>query len=123
MEHNSENLVVSVFLLYLVIVSDCSFRIWLDEIRGEGRESFGDNFWAASKKFSGRVAPGALGAPGARAARMRGGGGGGGAAVGRAESSERWRAGVGSLAGAGWGHVQAGARRGGLREQRVGCIE
>ena len=52
MEHNSENLVVSVFLLYLVIVSDCSFRIWLDEIRGEGRESFGDNFWAASKKFS-----------------------------------------------------------------------
>ena len=51
-EHNSENLVVSVFLLYLVIVSDCSFRIWLDEIRGEGRESFGDNFWAASKKFS-----------------------------------------------------------------------
>ena len=52
MEHHSENLVVSVFLLYLVIGSDCSFRIWLDEIRGEGRESFGNNFWAASKKFS-----------------------------------------------------------------------
>ena len=50
-EHHSENLVVSVFLLYLVIVSDCSFQIWLDETRGEGRESFGDNFWAASKKW------------------------------------------------------------------------
>ena len=77
----------------------------------------------ARRVGDGCAAPGALGAPGARAARMRGGGGGGGAAVGRAESSERWRAGVGSLAGAGWGHVQAGARRGGRREQRVGCIE
>jgi hypothetical protein len=54
-EHHSENLVVSVFLLYLVIGSDGSFRIWLDEIRGEGRESFGNNFWAASKKFSDRI--------------------------------------------------------------------
>jgi hypothetical protein len=51
-EHHSENLVVSVFLLSLVIGSDCSFRIWLDEIRGDGRESFGNNFWAAPKKFS-----------------------------------------------------------------------
>ena len=56
-EHHSENLVVSVFLLSLVIGSDCSFRIWLDEIRGEGRESFGNNFWAASKKFSARRSP------------------------------------------------------------------
>ena len=50
-EHHSENLVVSVFLLCLVIRSDCSFRKWLDETRGEGRESFGHNFWAASKKW------------------------------------------------------------------------
>eukprot|EP00966_Prymnesium_polylepis_P213343 4941010-Prymnesium_polylepis.1 len=61
----------------------------------------------------GRAALGALGAPGARASRRRGGGGGGGAAAGRAEESERWRAGAVSPVWVGWGRAQAGARRGG----------
>eukprot|EP00966_Prymnesium_polylepis_P127968 2959181-Prymnesium_polylepis.1 len=46
-----------------------------------------------------------------------------GGAGGRAESSERWRAGLGSPAGAGWGHMQAGARRGSCREQHRFCVE
>eukprot|EP00966_Prymnesium_polylepis_P257932 5958224-Prymnesium_polylepis.1 len=74
----------------------------------------------ARRVGDGRAAPGVLGTPGARAARRRGGGGGGGAAVGRAEGSERWRAGAGSPIWVGWGRVQAGARRGGCRRARVG---
>eukprot|EP00966_Prymnesium_polylepis_P110697 2560605-Prymnesium_polylepis.1 len=53
-----------------------------------------------------------------RAACRRGGGGGGGAAVGRAEESERWRAGACSPFWVGWGRAQAGARRGGRRRSR-----
>ena len=77
----------------------------------------------AQRVGDGRAAPGVLGTPGARAACRRGCGRGGGAAVGRVEESERWRAGACSLAGVRWGHVQAGARRGGHRRSCVGHVE